>query len=720
MSATAARPARRWLLIAAGIFAALIIGVGLCEATGWPFLVAPMQHWLATTLHRRVSFSEDPATQPRVVIRLLGRIRIIAGTIEIGAPAWSQAPHMLRAQDARLTLGYVDLWRASRGAPLRVHELRAARLDGELERLADGRASWQFGDKPAVTEPAGRLPEFGRLEVDAGKVVYRDAVLAIDLDGRFSLVEGTARQPATAASGATGLQFEADGTYRKAPMKIGLQAAGVLPVMADDAGTVQVPVTLEAHAGGGRLTFKGTATDALHLGAMKGRFDVQGPSLAAVGDALGVTLPTTGPFRMQGLVAKQGVVWNVVADAASVGASRLAGAFTYDPRPRVPLLSGRLTGSRLLLADLGPAVGAPARKTAASGADAAASAVRSASAASAARAASTPTGAAAPPRRVLPDRPFDLPSLRAMDANVLVDIDHLDLGSSILEPLRPLRTHLTLADGVLLLRDLDARTGQGRLGGAVQLDGRADRALWSADLRWAGVQLERWIHQARAKDAPPYATGILNGQARVNGQGRSTAAILASLQGSVRMHLVNGTISHLAVEAAGLDIAQALGVMVKGDDALPVQCSVVDLAADKGLLRPRVLVLDTPDSTLWVDGSLSLATEALDLRVVVVPKDFSPMSLRTPLRLRGSFAQPSVSLESGRLAPRLGASALLALINPLAALIPLFDPGGDADAKRSTEQCQALAKRFGAQPVQLPAAPRPQAAKAARAPATAR
>ena len=74
-----------------------------------------------------------------------------------------------------------------------------------------------------------------------------------------------------------------------------------------------------------------------------------------------------------------------------------------------------------------------------------------------------------------------------LDANVLIDIDHLDLGSSILEPLRPLRTHLTLADGELLLRDLDARTGQGRLGGAVQLDGRNDQALWSADLRWAGV-----------------------------------------------------------------------------------------------------------------------------------------------------------------------------------------------------------------------------------------
>ena len=197
-------------------------------------------------------------------------------------------------------------------------------------------------------------------------------------------------------------------------------------------------------------------------------------------------------------------------------------------------------------------------------------------------------------------------------------------------------------------------------------------------------------------------TGHLNGEARVAGQGKSTAAILGSLRGGVRMQLIDGTISHLAVEAAGLDIAQGLGVLIKGDDALPVQCFVVDLVAEQGVLRPRVLVLDTRDSTLWIDGSLSLATEAIDLRVVVTPKDFSPLALRSPLHMRGSFADPSVSLEKGPLGTRLGASALLALINPLAALIPLIDIGSSADSKRGVEQCRALSSRIAARPV-LPA-----------------
>ncbi len=689
----------RWRLLVAGLLGAVVVGVGVAEAIGWPFLAAPMQRWLGSMIDRRVSLSADPAAAPTAVIRLLGGIEITAAYIEIGAPAWSAAPHMLLARDARITLGYGDLWRARRGEPLRIRELRAAQLDGQLERVADGRASWQFGKTMPATEPANRVPVFGRLEVDSGSMVYRDALTDVDLDARFSLVEG-ASIPAsgTAASGAaSGLQFNAKGAYRKQPLIIDLRASGVLPVIAEDAATLALPVTIEARIGAAALSFKGTATDALHFGGLKGRFSVQGPSLAALGDPMQVTLPTTGPFRAEGLIAKEGEVWNAVVDQASIGSSRLAAALTYDPRPRVPLLAGRLTGSKLLLADLGPALGTPVRKTAVP-----------AAAASAAQVAKKTTG------RVLPDREFDLPSLRAMDANVLIDIENLDLGSSLLEPLKPLRTHLVLTGGVLTLREIDTRTGQGHLGGMMQLDGRNAQALWTADLRWDGVRLERWIHQTRANNAPPYASGRLNGQARVAGQGKSTAAILGSLRGEVRMHLVNGTISQLAVEAAGLDIAQALGVLIKGDSSLPVRCAIADLIAEKGMLRPRVVVIDTPDSTFWADGSISLVTETLDLRVVVTPRDVSPLALRTPLLVRGSFADPSVSVEKGKLGTRLGASALLALVNPLAALIPLIDVGSGADAQHDADACRAFSERFKAKPLLPP----PAAAKSVRAAAT--
>jgi len=91
--------------------------------------------------------------------------------------------------------------------------------------------------------------------------------------------------------------------------------------------------------------------------------------------------------------------------------------------------------------------------------------------------------------------------------------------------------------------------------------------------------------------------------------------------------------------------------------------------------------------------------------VVVTPKDFSPLALRAPLQLRGSFSSPRVSIDKGKLGTRLGAAAVLALVNPLAAVIPLIDIGNAADAQRGGDDCRALSARIKTAPELAP--PRP-------------
>ena len=662
------------------------------EWAGWPFLAAPLQQWLGHLLDRRVQLSGGDDFR----VRFIGGLRLHAAQLEIAAPAWSAAPHLLRADDVELDLRYSDLWRAQRGDRLRVARLHAARLDAHLERDADGRVSWQF--RPAAgARPL--LPLLGTLGLGAGVLHYRDAPTAIDVqaDLSWSASEGTDDRGTAQPPGE--LRVQASGTLRRLPLKAEMVAWGVTPASAAGATAQPVPLILTARIGRAQLDFKGTALDPLQFDGLLGRFKLAGPSLAAVGDAVGVTLPTTGAFRSDGAIRRDGQRWQVVVDAAGIGGSHLGGAFLYDAERHVPLLSGRLVGSRLLLVDLGPVVGTTSAVTGAPilrPQAATAPAVSAAASAAAVPMASTPAAQVAAARgrgKVLPDRPFDLAALRVMDANVLVDIASVDLNTALLEPLQPLRGHLLLNGGVLRLNDLDARTAQGRLQGDLVLDGRASVAQWQASLRWDGVRLERWVRQTRANAAPPFVSGRLSGRAAVTGQGRSTAEILASLKGSARTELQGGTISHLVIEAAGLDLAQSLGVIFKGDDALPVTCAVADLAVEGGVFRTRAMVLDTSDSTVWIDGTVSLASEALDLRVVVSPKDASPLALRTPFRVQGSLAQPQVSIEKGGLGRKLGAAVLLGLINPLAALIPLIDPGNAGEANRGAAGCLALKPR---------------------------
>ena len=670
---------QRWWLGSAVALAIVVAALTAGELLGWPFLAAPLQSQLSKRLERTVSFAAPAASSPSALpspapafsVRFMGGVQLRVAQMEVAAPAWSRAPHLLLAQEITLELRYIDLWRAMRGQRLRLESLKARELDAHLERLADGRTSWSF-KRAANTAAAQALPQVGQLRVSQGSVRLRDEPLELDVQVLLSLAD-VKRTTAT-------LRAFATGQYRQFPVKVELLARGRLPweahegdeLPAREPESTRAALTVKAELGRATLAFDGDAVDVTTLRGLAGHFSLRGPSLAAVGDPVGVTLPTTAPFRAKGQVVKQGKVWRVVIDDAVVGASQLRGAFSYDQTGAVPLLAGRLGGKRLAMVDLAPAVGVvPAAAAANAGAK----------------------GQAKPRSRVLPTRPFDLAALRVMEANVWIDIDEVDLNTSRLEPLRPLRAHLVLAGGVLTLNEIDARTADGRLYGQVRLDGRADTAAWHADLKLNDVRLERWIHQKRASASFPFVSGRLDGAAVVQGQGRSTAEILSSLTGNVHAELRGGAVSHMALELAGLDVAQALGLLVKGDDALPVPCAVADLVAANGLLRPRLVVLDTRDSVVWIDGTVSLAHEALDLRAVVAPKDFSPLTLRTPLRVRGSFAQPVVSLQTQAMGQKLGAAFLLGLINPLAALIPLIDPGDTEAARSGAAACQSLRQR---------------------------
>ena len=708
MATNAAPPKHRALrntgLGLLGLLVALVVAACVCEAVEWPFLRHPLERKLSQILDRSVSFGD------RFGVRLFGSIRAHTDSMVIG-PAPADGPTLvddagkprdfLRANSVKLALGYHTLWQQYRGTgqPIAVKLLDVDGLELNLKRNADGRANWQFGAaQPATAASSPQLPTFERLDVRNGQVRVVDEPLDVTADVHVATREGTAEAAAIAASGAStpqvrvatvgsarlvgtaplaasggtasparqalaiddstpGLQVDGKGTYRKAPLLIQLRSSGLLPLASSDTNAIAVPLWLDVHADKTSIRLDGTATDLLHFGGMDATFTAQGPSLAAVGDALGVTLPTTAKFATHGRLQKHGDVWDAGIAAMDIGTSRLDGAFKFDTGPAVPVLTGKLGGSRLALADLGPAFGAAPPDAPASASN-------------------------AKPGKVIPDRTFDIPSLKAMNADVGVQLAVLDLGTAKLEPFKPLQGRITLQDGVLNLRDLLARTSQGEVQGGIGLDSRPAVPKWTADLRWSGIQLDRFItardiavrkDETGGKPDVGYISGALGGNAQLKGQGNSSAKLLASLDGVARVWVRDGTVSHILVEAAGIDVAQALGVFIKGDDKLPMQCALAQFDLVNGKVMPEVFVIDTKDTTMLIDGDLSLASETLDLRMTAHPHDFSPLALRTPVKVTGTFDDPHIRPEAKPLVKRGAAAALLSLANPLAALLALVD-----------------------------------------------
>lgn len=635
------RPGRP-LLGGLGLLALLCIGFAWGERAGWPWLAQPLARVLSDRLGRTVQFGADGSD--RLQLHLLGGVRLQADRLQVAPPAWAASrPPTLDAQTVQLDLRYRDLLTGWRGGALVVQRLQADRLALDLLRDQDGRATWQTGQGAPDTDVPPPPVQVRTLAVQNGTAQLQDDARQLTLALDFSLAQGAA---------GPGIQASATGRLRQEAITAALRTEGPLPwVSGPDA--VETGLTFHVQVGQAALAFDGRAGSLSTLEGLRGTFGVGGLSLAPVGRALDLTLPASHPFAAAGSVAHHANRWDLDIVLATVGRSSVHGQVHHDTVGGRGRVTGSLVSPLFQLRDLAPAIGA------------------------------APAGTPAPAgrrHRTLPDRPFDLAALRAMDADVQLSVARLDLGTPALQAVQALDTRLRLDAGVLVLDALTARLADGRVTGRLQLDGRQTPARWDTTLRVHGLRLEHWVRAVNRPGQPPYASGQLGMTLQVAGRGRSTAELLATANGRAVLLWTRGAISHLLVEAAGLDLAQGLGVLLVGDDVLPVTCGAADLRIHDGQLTPTLLMVDTRDSTLWVEGQASFASETLALTARVHPKDFSPLSLRSPLRVEGTFAAPRVQLERGALLGRLGPAALLALVTPLAGLLPLLDTGGDSGA----------------------------------------
>ncbi|KZC34076.1 AsmA family protein [Rhodanobacter denitrificans] len=637
---------------------------------------------------------------------LLPRPEFTARDIRIANPGWA----------ARLQFAHLDALRFRLSLPallahrIDVPTLQLVRPTVDLERDKSGRASWDFAP-PENTAPSAWKLQLGTIGFDQGLITLDDAANRVKLklvveplqeaipyeqivaqqssDAREQAGKtvGAAAKKAMAggnvtpepvgqATASTTYQFSwtAEGSYQGSPLT-GKGRTGAVLALQDT--TRPFPLQADLRIGDSRIALVGTLTDPLHLGALDVRLWFSGSSMAKLYPLTGLTLPDTPPYATEGhlkaALHRGGSRYSYQDFRGRVGGSDLAGNLVFVTGGKRPKLSGDVHSELLQFADLAPLIGADANAGKMQRGDA------------------TPQ----PADKLLPVEPFRTERWQAMDADVSFSGARIVRGAAL--PIDSLATHLVMNNGALYLDPLSFGLAGGTVRSNITLDGSRTpmRGLLKLDARHLRLkQLFPTLEPMRT------SFGEINGDAALDAQGNSIAALLGSANGELKLLMNDGAISKTLLETAGLNVGNIVIGKLFGDKTVQINCAAADMAASNGLFDMRLFVFDTDDALINVTGTVNFANEKLDLDVKPHTKGFRVFSLRSPLYVRGTLKNPDVGVHAGPLLARGAGAVALGTVAAPAALLALVAPSHGDDGDNT---CRAVLQQLRSSGKVIPA-----------------
>jgi uncharacterized protein involved in outer membrane biogenesis len=564
--------------------------------------------------------------------------------LQITNPPWAKTSHLVDTQyiDARIRILPLFTGRVI------VDDLTLTQAKVGLEREKD-RNTWTFRQREKKEEEGPQRVFVRRINIDRGVVRYRDTT--IDTDVELDVAGGVG------SGGDAAIDVVARGSYRGQPLHGVANFPGLLPTP-DTAVEMSAAVALGTMTAAAAGTVRAADVDGIDLD-----LDVSGASLGDIKKLAPVNLPDTPPYRLQGRFRNPAGAFIFEPFEGRVGDSDLSGSARYekgDKDKKVPLLRAKLVSHLLDFDDLGPIAGAPPKtgpgETAAPKQKAQAQAIDT-------------TG------KVLPQKHYQVEDFPLMDADVMFE------GRKIVDaayvPIEDLSVHWTVKDGVLRFEPMKFRLAHGQVTANISLDSNKKPVVGKANVELAGLRLRELFPPTEKMKQP---LGDLFGRVDIAGHGTSVAELMGSADGRLAMLINGGYISNLLMEAAGLDVAEALRILATKDVDVKLRCAAVDLKIDDGIAKPQALVIDTTDTIVTADGTVDFKNELVNLKTKPEPKDMSPFVLRTPVTIKGPFKRPHVRPDVGPLALRGIAAAALGALNPLLAFIPFIETGPGKDS----------------------------------------
>ncbi|WP_267191084.1 AsmA family protein [Xanthomonas dyei] len=625
---------RRWLIGLGSVAAVLVIFVLLFD---WNWLRGPVERIVSAKTGRDFHLGHLDVD--------LGRTTTVRGErLQLGNTAWSKRGAMAELNAAEID---VELWPLLRGK-VRLPEIRLDQPTVLLEAGNDTHpGNWVFDPQNGD----GSMPRLGRLLVTKGRLQYIDDDARSDIDVAINSLAPPPSDQRAAPIGIAG-----KGRWRGYPFTLKGDTASPLELSQSEH---PFRIDLRGSAGATRTHVRGTLTNPFQFRVFDLQMALSGQDMEDLYPLTGVAMPSTPPYTLDGRLRRDGDVWRYEKFTGTAGDSDLSGTAEVDLRNKRPFLRADLASKRLDFDDLAGFIGAPPK----TGADESANAEQKKQAAQLAASA-----------RVLPTTPYDLSKLRAMDAQVRWRAQRINAPSW---PLDDMDASLTLKDGLLQLDPLNFGVAGGDIRSTIRMDARNPVIVTQLKAGIRGIRLDRLFPDATlAKQA----SGAIGGELDLRGRGNSIAAMLGSADGSIGVGMGRGHVGNLIMELAGLDIAESLKYLFTKDRQIPVRCMFGDFGVQDGLMQSRALAFDSTDTIIVGEGNISLKNETLDLLLRPRPKDHSILSLRSPLRIGGTFKDPSFHPDFKALGLRGAIAVALGTIAPPAALLATFEPGPGKDS----------------------------------------
>lgn len=616
------------------LFAALLVLIALWD---WNWFKGPVERAVQARTGRAFHINGNLDLD-------LGRVTTIRGDgLSFANAEWAKKPQMATADRAEIDL---RVWPLLRGQ-VRIPEIRLTRPDLLLET---GPGKDQPGNWDFLGPSDGDPPVLQRLLVDDGRLQFLDAAGKTDI--LLSLSSGKPR----AQDSAPPLLVSGKGRWQGNAFTLDGNTESPLELTNSEH---PFRIHLDGRAGGTRAIASGTLTNPFQLRVFDLDFALSGQDMEDLYPLIGLAMPSTPPYRLKGRLKRNNEIWRYENFTGTAGDSDLGGTAQIDVGGDRPFLKADLVSKRLDFDDLAGFIGAPPK----TGAGESANAEQKAQAA-----------ALAAKAKVLPDTPYNLSKLRAMDADVQWKAQRIN---SPALPLDDMDAHLKLDDGLLRLEPLNFGVAGGDIRSTVRMDARKQAISTQLRASIRRVQLGKLFPDAKLADQ---ASGGISGDVNLTGQGNSVAAMLGSSDGEVALGIGRGHVGNLIMELAGLDVAESIKFLFTGDRQIPLRCAWGDFGVNNGVMASRALAFDTTDTLILGQGTVDLKQEQLDLLLRPRPKDISILALRSPLRIGGSFKDPSFRPDFKALGVRGAIALTLATIAPPAALLATIETGPGEDS----------------------------------------